>query len=72
MSILISIFILGYHGKYKGFSKNSFCHRTTIAHFLNSGKWDESLLLNVLKQYVIEILYSEAVRIGPPCFLYCR
>ena len=66
MSILISIFTLGYHGKYKGFSKNSFCHRTTIAHFLNSGKWDESLLLNVLKQSVIEILYSEAVRIGPP------
>ena len=39
MSILISIFISGYHGKTTDFAKNSSCHRTTIAHFLNSGKW---------------------------------
>ncbi len=39
LSILISIFILGYHGKTTDFAKNSSCHRTTIAHFLNSGKW---------------------------------
>ena len=38
MSILISIFISGYHGKTTDFAKNSSCHRTTIAHFLNSGK----------------------------------
>ncbi|RHG14604.1 transposase, partial [Mediterraneibacter gnavus] len=44
MSILISIFISGYHGKTTDFAKNSSCHRTTIAHFLNSGKWDDSLL----------------------------
>ena len=62
MSILISIFISGYHGKTTDFAKNSSCHRTTIAHFLNSGKWDESLLLNALKQSVIEIIYSEVAR----------
>ena len=44
MSILISIFISGYHGKTTDFAKNSSYHRTTIAHFLNSGKWDDSLL----------------------------
>ena len=68
MSILISIFISGYHGKTTDFAKNSSCHRTTIAHFLNSGKWDESLLLNTLKQSVIEIIYSEAARTGKPVF----
>ena len=68
MSILISIFISGYHGKTTNFAKNSSCHRTTIAHFLNSGKWDDSLLSDALKQPVIEIIYSEAARTGNPVF----
>ena len=68
MSILISIFLSGYHGKTTDFAKNSSCHRTTIAHFLNSGKWDESLLSDTLKQSVIEIIYSEAARTGKPVF----
>ena len=38
MSILISIFLLGYHGKTTDFAKNSSCHRTTIAHFLQREK----------------------------------
>ena len=66
MSILISIFISGYHGKTTNFAKNSSCHRTTIAHFLNSGKWDDSLLSDTLKCSVIEIIYSEAARTGKP------
>ena len=68
MSILISIFLSGYHGKTTDFAKNSSRHRTTIAHFLNSGKWDESLLSDTLKQSVIEIIYSEAARTGKPVF----
>ena len=68
MSILISIFLSGYHGKTTDFAKNSSCHRTTIAHFLNSGKWDESLLSDTLKRPVIEIIYSEAARTGKPVF----
>ena len=69
MSILISIFISGYHGKTTDFAKNSSCHRTTIAHFLNSGKWDNSSLLSdTLKCSVIEIIYSEAARTGKPVF----
>ena len=39
-----------------------------IAHFLNSGKWDDSLLSDALKQSVIEIIYSEAARTGNPVF----
>ena len=68
MSILISIFISGYPGKTTDFAKNSSCHRTTIAHFLNSGKWDDSLLTDTLKRSVIEIIYSEASRTGKPVF----
>ena len=68
LSILISIFIAGYHGKTTDFAKNSSCHRTTIAHFLNDGKWDTSLLTDTLKRSVIEIIYSEAVRTGKPVF----
>ena len=68
MSILVSIFISGYHGKTTDFAKNSSCHRTTIAHFLNSGKWDDSLLEDALKSSVVEIIYSEALRTGKPVF----
>ena len=69
MCILISIFLSGYHGKTTDFAKNSSCHRTTIAHFLNSGKWDESLLSDTLKKTVIEIIYSEAARTRKPVFV---
>ena len=68
MSILNSIFISGYHGKTTDFAQNSSCHRTTIAHFLNSGKWDDTLLENTLKSSVVEIIYSEAQRTGKPVF----
>ena len=68
MSILISIFISGYHGKTTDFAKNSSCHRTTVAHFLNVGKWDDSLLAHTLKRSVVEFIYSEAQRTGKPVF----
>ena len=68
MSILASIFISGYHGKTTDFAKNSSCHRTTIAHFLNSGRWDDSLLSDTLKHSVIELIYSEAAHTGKPVF----
>ena len=68
MSILVSIFISGYHGKTTDFAKNSSYHRTTIAHFLNAGKWDDSLLADTLKRSIIEIIYSEALRTGKPVF----
>lgn len=68
MSILSSIFLSEYHGKTTDFAKNSSCHRTTIAHFLNSGKWDDPFLSDMLKQSVIEIIYSEAARTGKPVF----
>ncbi|MDO5391631.1 MAG: hypothetical protein Q4F24_11165 [Eubacteriales bacterium] len=41
MEILISVFSLGYHGKTIDFEKYSPCHRTSVTHFLNKGKWDD-------------------------------
>ena len=67
-SILISIFLSGYHGKTTDFAKNSSCHRTTIAHFLNSEKWDDSVPSDTLKRSVIEIIYFEAACTGKPVF----
>ena len=59
MAILISVFSLGYHGKTIDFGKYSACHRTTVAHFLNKGKWDHARLEDILKNTVIQVIYKE-------------
>ena len=66
ITILVSIFSIGYRGKTVDFETHSNCHRTTIAHFLNNGKWDESILENVIKQCVIKTIYNESKRSGKP------
>ena len=68
MAILISVFSLGYHGKTIDFGKYSACHRTTVAHFLNKGKWDHARLEDILKNTVIQVIYKEAQRSGKPVF----
>lgn len=69
ISILIAVFQCGYKGKTVQFSEFSSYHRTTIAYFLNKGKWDSNQLEEVLKSAVIKIIYEEAVRTGKP--IYC-
>ena len=64
MAILISVFSLGYHGKTIDFEKYSPCHRTTVAHFLNEGKWDDAKLENILKSTVIQFIYKKAQQSG--------
>lgn len=68
MAILISVFSLGYHGKTIDFERYSPCHRTTVAHFLNKGKWDDTKLEDILKSTVIQVIYQEALRSGKPVF----
>lgn len=68
MAILISVFSLGYHGKTIDFEKYSSCHRTTVAHFLNKGKWDDTRLDDILKSTVIQFIYKEALQSGKPVF----
>ena len=43
MSILICVFTIGYKGKTVQMEKVSERHRTSIAYFLNHGKWDEGI-----------------------------
>lgn len=68
LAILISVFSSGYHGKTTDFEKYSPCHRTTVAHFLNKGKWDDPRLEDILKASVVQVIYGEALRSGKPVF----
>lgn len=68
MAILISVFSVGYHGKTIDFEKYSPCHRTTVAHFLNHGKWDDACLEDILKSTVVQLIYKEARKSGKPVF----
>ena len=68
LAIVISVFSAGYHGKTVDFEKNSPCHRTTIAHFLNHGKWDHGNLENMIKAAVIHTVYGESRRTKLPVF----
>lgn len=68
-AILISCLSLGFKGKTVNFQTYSPCHRTTIAHFLNHGKWDDYALENIIKSTVIQTIYHESKRYQKP--IYC-
>ena len=68
LAIILSVFTIGFKGKTVNFEQSSPCHRTTIAYFLNYGKWDDSKLGNILKQSVIDIIYHETEVTGKPVF----
>jgi len=68
MTIVVSVFLRSYRGKVIDFIQASQCHRTTIAYFLNHGKWDDFALRHILKKSVIHIIYQEAQRSGQPVF----
>lgn len=63
ISIVISSFMFGYKGKTINFEANSNNHRTTIAHFLNNGKWNSQKLENCLKNSVLSVIYNEAEKV---------
>ena len=52
------------------FAKSSSCYSTTIAHFLNSGKWDDVVTFKYLKTFCHcgYLLRSSTHR--KTCFLY--
>lgn len=68
MFILICVFTIGYRGKTVQMEKYSEKHRTTIAYFLNHGKWDENILEQCVKAKVIRRIYGEAERTGKPIY----
>ena len=69
-AIIMSVFLVGFRGKTVQFSQVSTCHRTTIAHFLNAGKWDSNHLEEILKKQVLDRIYGEAERTGKPVYCY--
>lgn len=68
ITIATSVFIQGYKGKIVNFEKLSINHRTTVAHFLNQGKWNDKQLEKALKRKVIDTIYNEAIKTGKPIF----
>ena len=68
MAIIMAVFLRGYRGKTVDFAEVSHHHRTTIAHFLNHGKWNDQALEDVLKQTVLQIIYHEAEYSKQPIF----
>lgn len=68
MTIIVSVFLRGYRGKTIDFAEVSNYHRTTIAYFLNHGKWNDFALQDILKNSVIQIIYQEAQHSGQPIF----
>ena len=58
MTIIISVFLRGYRGKTVDFSIVRQHHRTTVAYFLNHGKWDDSALQKALKSSIVELIYQ--------------
>ena len=66
MAVLISVFMAGYKGKTTQMAEVSPCHRTTIAHFLNKGRWDSQWLEDWVKDAVVHIIYAEAESTGKP------
>lgn len=62
VSILIRIFISGCDGKTTDFAKNNLCYRTTVAHFLNNCKWNNSSLSDTLKSSAVKIIYPKALQ----------
>ncbi|MEF2867667.1 MAG: transposase [Anaerobutyricum sp.] len=68
MTIIVSVFLRGYRGKTVDFSITSQHHRTTVAYFLNHGKWNDSALQKALKSSIVELIYQEARSSGQPIF----
>ena len=57
---MISMFMAGYICKNIDFAKYSENHRTTITHFFNNRKYNNSKLCEILKSQVIKVIYNEA------------
>lgn len=68
MAIILSTFLRGYRGKTTDFALTSQHHRTSVAHFLNQGKWNDFLFQDALRNSVAYLIYREATISGQPIF----
>ena len=60
--------MLGYRGKIVNAEFFSEKHRTTVAHFLNNGRWDSLNFEKALKRQVIDRIYEESRKSGALVF----
>lgn len=69
LSILISIFTLGYRGKTVDYARHSDHHRSAFSRFLNQGKWDHHKLENALKAAVVSLVYTRSWLLRMPVYV---
>ena len=67
-AIIHSVFMPGYHGKIVNMKYFSEKHRTSVAHFLNDGKWDSLEVERLFKKQVVDAVYRESRKSGEPVF----
>lgn len=68
MAIIHSVFMPGYHGKIANTKYFSEKHRTSIAHFLNDGKWDSLEVERSFRKQVVDTVYHESRKSRQPVF----
>lgn len=68
MAIIHSVFMPGYHGKIANTKYFSEKHRTSVAHFLNDGKWDSLEVEQSFRKQVVDTVYHESRKSGQPVF----
>ena len=66
LRVIESCFFAGYRGNTMDFSRYSDRHRTSLAHFLNKGKWNSATLRTNLRQSVVETVYPHSRKINQP------
>ena len=68
MAIIHSVFMPGYHGKIANTKYFSEKHRTSVAHFLNDGKWDSLEVERSFRKQVVDTVYHESRKSRQPVF----
>ena len=63
-AIIHSVFMPGYHGKIANTKYFSEKHRTSVAHFLNDGKWDSPEVERSFRKQVVDTIYMNLAKAG--------
>jgi len=66
MAIIHSVFMPGYHGKIANTKYFSEKHRTSVAHFLNDGKWDSLEVERSFRKQVVDTVDHESRKADSP------
>lgn len=68
-SIMNAMISIGYNGKVNDVSKfTSQKHRTSITRFFSNSPWNESLLTNLLRFFVVELVWRKSRETKKPIY----